>query len=149
MARSARVPLPAAKLRLIQVAKRQLAMEDDDYRTLLAAAAGVTSSRELTEAGFRQVMDAFARLGFTSTGAAANFGRRTGFASAGQVATIRRLWADFTAGEGTEATLRQWLEGHWRVSALRFLTAEQAPKVIAALRAMVRRRAGAPRTDAA
>lgn len=128
------------KLRLIQVAKRQLGMEDADYRVLLARAAGVTSSRELTEAGFRQVMDAFARLGFTSTSAATNFGRREGFASAGQVATIRRLWGEFTAGEGTDATLGQWLEKFWHVSALRFLRAEQAPKVIIALRQMTRRR---------
>lgn len=141
--------LPPEKLRLIQVAKRQLAMEDDDYRTLLAGAAGVTSSRELTEACFPQVMDAFARLGFTSTSTAANLGRRTGFATAGQVATIRRLWGVYTGGEGTDATLREWLEGHWRVSALRFVSAELAPKVITALKAMARRRSAKPRPDAA
>lgn len=134
--------LAPAKVALVQVARRRLALEDDDYRTILMAAGGVASARALTEDGFRRVMDAFARLGFQSTSAAANFGRREGFATAGQVAALRRLWRDYTGGEGTDATLGRWLERHWGVSALRFVTAAQAPKAIAALRAMLARRRG-------
>jgi hypothetical protein len=137
------------KVRLIQVAKRSLGLADDDYRSILRRVAGVSSSTQLDDSGFRQVMDSFAHLGFQSTSAAANFGRREGFATAGQVATIRRLWAAYTRGDGTDATLGKWLEGKWRVSALRFLPAEQAPKVIAALKAMHARRMAASEVQGA
>jgi hypothetical protein len=135
--------LAPAKVALVHVAKRRLAMEDADYRTVLLRAAGVESARDLTAAGFRQVMEAFALLGFQSDGAATNFGRRAGMATPGQVAAIRRLWREFTAGEGTDATLGKWLAKHWHISALRFLPAELAPKVLIALRAMCARRGGA------
>ncbi len=133
-------PLAQNKVKLIQVAKRSLGLADDDYRSILRRVAGVGSSTELDDPGFRQIMDTFAHLGFQSTSAAANFGRREGFATAGQVATIRSLWAAYTDGQGDDASLGKWLEGHWHVSALRFLTAEQAPKAIAALKAMGSRR---------
>lgn len=132
--------LPAHKLALIHVAKRQLGMDDDDYRAVLHRVAGVESARGLTDAGFRQVMEVFAGLGFTSDSAEANFGRRPNMASPGQVAAIRRLWANYTGGEGTDATLGQWLTKTWGISALRFLPAELAPKVLIALRAMCARR---------
>jgi hypothetical protein len=137
--------LPPAKIALIHVAKKRLGMEDDDYRLLLLRVAGVDSARALSVAGFHQVLEAFAMLGFTSDSAAANHGRRPGMASPGQVAAIRRLWGQFTGGEGTDASLGKWLEKHWGVSALRFLPAEIAPKVLIALRAMCGRRAAAPK----
>jgi hypothetical protein len=137
--------LPPAKIALLHVARKKLGMEEDDYRLLLLRVAGVDSARDLSEAGFRQVMEAFAMLGFTSDSAAASFGRRTGMASPGQVVAIRRLWAEFTAGEGTDATLGKWLDKHWGITALRFLPAPIAPKVLIALRAMCARRATAPK----
>lgn len=140
MGRKLKQALPVAKLSLIHVAKRQLDMEEADYRLLLLRAAGVESARDLTEAGFRQVMDAFAHLGFQSDSAARNFGRRPGMAGAGQVAAIRRLWLEYTAGTGTDATLGKWLERTWGVSALRFVTTEQAAKMLAVLKGMVARR---------
>jgi hypothetical protein len=137
--------LPSAKIALVHVAKRRLGMEDADYRTILLRVAGVESARDLTEAKFRQVMEVFVSLGFTSDSAAGNFGRRAGMASPGQIAAIRRLWTDYTGGEGTDATLGQWLTKTWHISALRFLPAELAPKVLIALRAMCARRSAAPK----
>lgn len=136
MPRKRVVPLAADKLRLVHLAKRRLGLEDDDYRRILATVAGVTSSRELTEAGFCQLLDVFARLGFTSSSAAANFGRRDGFATTGQVAAIRRLWAAYHADPTSDAALGRWLERSWGVSALRFVTADQAPRIIGVLKAM-------------
>ncbi len=129
-------PLAENKVRLIQVAKRSLGLADDDYRDILWRVAGVTSSKDLTDEDFGLLMDVFARLGFVSTSASRNFGRREGFATAGQVAAIRSLWNSYTNGQGTEQALGQWLSHTWNVSALRFVTAEQAPKIIAALRSM-------------
>lgn len=137
-----RAALPAAKLAMIHVARRKLGMEEADYRLFLLRLAGVESAGELTEAGFRQVMEGFAHLGFQSDSAARNFGRRPGMASAGQVAAMRRLWQEYTGGTGTDATLGKWLERTWGVSALRFVTADQAPKVVAILKKMVARAEG-------
>lgn len=143
MGRRKVVALSPDKIALVHVAKRRLRLEDADYRSILLRVAGVASAKDLTEAGFHQVMEAFAALGFTSDSAEANFGRRAGFATPGQVAAIRRLWGEYTGGQGTDASLGQWLSRTWGISALRFLPAGQAPKVLIALRAMCARRASA------
>jgi hypothetical protein len=135
--------LSPAKIALVHVAKKRLGLDDADYRTILLRVAGVDSARDLTEATFRQLMDVLSQLGFTSDKAAANFGYRPGMATSGQIATIRRLWADYTAGEGTDSTLGKWLAKHWGISALRFLPADLAPKAIGALHIMCARRHGA------
>ena len=138
----ARAPLAPEKVRLVQLARARVGLREDDYRSLLMRVGGVTSSRALSRDGFRLLMDAFARLGFQSDSNAENLGRRPGFATAGQVAALRRLWSDYTGDEGTEGELGRWLERTWGVSALRFLSAEQGPKAVSAMRAMCRRRAG-------
>jgi hypothetical protein len=134
---------------LVHVARRRLGLEDTDYRAILLRVAGVDSATRLDDAGFRMVMDAFAAMGFQSDSAARHFGRRPGMASAGHVAAMRRLWADYTQGEGTDATLGKWLERTWGVSALRFVTAEQAPKVLAVLKGMTARRSAGAAPHAA
>jgi hypothetical protein len=53
-----------SKLKLIQVARRDLDMTDEDYRDLLQRSGGVKSSTELTLEGFDAVMAEFKRLGF-------------------------------------------------------------------------------------
>ena len=128
------------KVALVHVARRRLGLDEADYRAILLRVAGVDSATRLDDDGFRQLMDVFAAMGFQSDSAARNFGRRPGMAGSGHVAAIRRLWQEYTHGEGTDATLGKWLERTWGVSALRFLTAEQAPKVVAVLKGMVARR---------
>jgi len=49
---------------LIHVAKSHLNMDDKTYRVFLHATAGVESSKELTPATFKMVMDGFYELGF-------------------------------------------------------------------------------------
>ncbi|WP_096701622.1 regulatory protein GemA [Magnetospirillum sp. 15-1] len=124
------------QLSLIHVAKAQLCMEEDDYRAILRRFGGVESSANLDPSGFARVMDAFTRLGFRSDFSKRNFGERAAMASPRQVALIRDLWTEYTGGEGTDATLGKWLERTFKVSSLRFLTAECAPKAITALKAM-------------
>ncbi|MEO8343374.1 MAG: regulatory protein GemA [Gallionella sp.] len=53
-----------SKLKLIQVAKHDLGMTDENYRALLMRIAGVKSSRDLTEEGFDAVMAELKRMGF-------------------------------------------------------------------------------------
>ena len=44
-----------------------LGLDDQAYRQMLLNVAGVTSSRDLSEAGFRKVMKHFERCGFQSS----------------------------------------------------------------------------------
>lgn len=127
--------LPAACIQQVQIARKRLNMSDADYRALLQRVAGVTSSTELTQAGFALVMDEFARLGFISTArheAAMQENRASWAASYAQRSKIAAMW-DKWKGKHDPDGLRRWLEHHHGVSDLRFVSAEKARKVIGAL----------------
>jgi hypothetical protein len=128
--------LAPSKRAIIGVARRQLALTDEDYRSILGLYAGVHSATELDQAGFTAVMARFAELGFQSTSARRPIPARNGMATPGQTSLIRHLWAECTAGKGTDASLGKWLERQFGVSSVRFVTREQAPKVIGGLKAM-------------
>jgi hypothetical protein len=129
------------QLSLIHLAKSRLGLEEEDYRAILARFGRVKSAKDLDQAGFKDVMDAFTRLGFVSDFSRQNFGERPGMASSRQVAMIRSLWLEYTADTGTEASLGKWLTGKFKVSALRFLPADAARNAITALKAMNARKA--------
>lgn len=138
--------LTAKKISLLRVAKERLGLADENYRSLLMAYGGAASARDLDERGFAMVMDRFRSLGFTSDARKRTFGDRHDMASPAQVDHIRTLWAE-VATNPTEAHLGAWLE-RFGVSALRFLDAATAPKVIAALKAWRSRLDSAPRASA-
>jgi phage gp16-like protein len=130
-----RSTLSAVCIQQVQIARKRLNMSDADYRALLQRAAGVTSSTELTQAGFALVMDEFARLGFISTArheAAMQESRASWAASYAQRSKIAAMW-DKWKGRHDPDGLRRWLEHHHGVSDLRFVSAEKARKVIGAL----------------
>lgn len=129
------------KVRIIHVARRQLHLSEEDYRSILNLFGGVQHAAELTNGGFTAVMGRFTALGFQSTSPRRPLSQRRGMASSGQTSLIRQLWAEFTGETGTEADLGKWLERQFGVSALRFVAADLAPKVIAALKAMKVKRA--------
>ena len=52
------------KLAVIHIVKRELELSDEEYRNILQMAAGVNSAKELDEAGFRRLMQFFARSGY-------------------------------------------------------------------------------------
>lgn len=123
-----------ARLALLRVAKQQLAMSEEDYRALLRRNGHVESAKDLSREGFDAVMEEFSRLGFESTSRRQAFGRpRFMMASPGQCAHILKCWGLVTEGSGTPQTLDKWLSNRFDVSALRFLDASKAPKVIGAL----------------
>lgn len=133
--------LDPKKLRLIQLARRRLGLEESAYRDILWRAAGVRSAKDLDDWGFAQLMYIFERLGFKSDFAEANLGNRDGMASPPQIAFMRDLWSKFTDGEGDDASLGKWLEGRFGVSSLRFVDAPTARKAIGGLIAMNKRKA--------
>lgn len=122
------------QIALVHVAKRQLGLEDEEYEALLARA-GASHANQLTAGGFRILMAAFEDLGFQSTSPRRPMGLRRDRASDAQITCIRAMWAQCTGGDGTEKGLQTWLEGKFKVSSVRFVSAADAPRVIAALRA--------------
>jgi len=132
------------QLALVHIAKARLGVPDDEYREILRDHCGVETSKDLDAEGFGLLMALFRQWGFLSDWEKANFGDRPGMATARQVAFIRHLWDEYTAGQGSDAQLGTWLDKHFGVSALRFLDAAGAGKAITALKAMAaRKRAGA------
>lgn len=125
-----------SKIAVIQVARQQLGLSEDDYRSILWNHAGVASSKDLDDNGFEAVMFRLSELGFRSTWNQANLGYRAGMATPRQIAFIRRLWSEYTNGEGTDAALGKWLESKFKVSSIRFIPADRAQKIIGALKSM-------------
>jgi hypothetical protein len=126
------------QLKLIKVAVRQLGLDDQTYRQLLARVAGVESSTKLSQRQFGLVLEELGRLGFKSTSPRKPFAARSrpGFATNAQVALIRRLWLEWAGAEAGYKGLDTWISKTFRVDALRFLSLDDAPGAIAALRAM-------------
>lgn len=127
-----------AQLRLLHTAKSQLGLEEDTWRSVLVRCGRVASSKDLDRAGFESVLAFLRHVGFDPvTPHGPSFGKRAGFASPGQVELIRELWREYCrAAAFNEETFNKWLLSKWHVASLRFLTAEAAPKVITALKAM-------------
>ncbi len=95
-------------------------------------------------------MARFEKLGFRSTSPRRPLPARVGMASPAQSSLISQLWAECTDNEGTEAGLGKWLEKVFKVSSIRFVTVELAPKVISGLRSMkAKRKSGKVRDHSA
>lgn len=124
----------------LHVAKKQLGLDDAAYRAILFGAACVTSAKDLDGFGFELVIQCFTELGWKPRMRSPFHGFRAGMASPSQLALIRALWGEYTGGAGTERGLGTWLQRQFRISDTRFITAELAPKVITALRAMAKQR---------
>lgn len=127
---------------LIHVAKAKLDLNEDMYRSALIEIGGVTSLTDLDLGGFEALMGFFEYMGFTPlTAKGQNYGARTGMASFAQIEFIRSLWVEYTRGKSDEDGLNKWLESKWKISSLRFLRKDTAPKIITALKAMKSRAA--------
>ena len=127
------------QLAVVHIAKKELGLSEEEYRSILLNVAGARSSTELDSIAFQLVMEHFRSCGWEARDAGRSYGFRPGMASPGQLALIRDLWDEYTAGEGTDRQLGKWLERTFKVSDLRFLSVDQTPKAIGALRAMVAR----------
>lgn len=110
---------------LLAVARKRLGMVEEGWRELLREHGGVNHSRDLDDDGFDRVMLRLRQLGFTSSYWQAGYGERRDMASPHQLHKIRALWRG-AVDQPTEAHLHAWLEKMFKVSALRFLTAEYA-----------------------
>lgn len=57
-------PVTPSQIKLLQVARRSLGLEEQDYRNVLGIYGGVGSAKALTQAGFDRVMTHLKRIGF-------------------------------------------------------------------------------------
>ena len=134
------MPLSNSQNRIIHVAKAKLKLHDDTYRAALVHIAGVTSSTELDQEGFEAVMGFFNYMGFKpleKTGP--SYGNRPGMASFAQLELIRALWREWSGSldmDVDQSGLTTWLKRSFKRDSLRFVTATDARKIIAALKMM-------------
>ena len=124
------------KYSIIHVAKKQLGLDDDAYRAVLAGA-GLTSSKDIkTTTQFNTVMSAFQRLGFKSTwvGKPINtVSGAPGMISKRQEYYIKGLWL-LASRFKDEASLRKIVKHIGKVDDISFLPKRSASAVILALR---------------
>lgn len=123
------------RVALIHVARSRLAMTETEYRNMLRRIADVSSSKDLTDKGFADVMDELRRRGFESTGhqkQCAEESRRRTHATSAQRHFMRKLWTAWKGRDDPDG-FRRWLAKHFGCSHPKFISATLAPKVIAAL----------------
>ena len=131
-------------IQILHVAKRECALNDEAYRTLLYGAAGVQSARDIkTWQQYNYVLKAFANLVFkvkagksAQTGlkkTAPQTGRSGDWISARQEYYIRGLW-DLASRAKDEASLQAMLQRIAGVKYIQWISKDNATKVILALR---------------
>jgi hypothetical protein len=59
--------ISAAQKKLLHTAKSALGLDDENYRAILRAEAGVESSNDLDNGGLNRVLKRFGKLGFNNT----------------------------------------------------------------------------------
>lgn len=159
--------LSKKQITILHVAKSKLGWDDDTYRDVLFANAGVRSAKSLDYKGFLAVMEHFKVCGFTVNGRRrktddgknTNGGPRSsvggrsprpGMATDAQLRKIKAVWLTlagsyYTLGQEWRA-LRGFLKKRFRVEHENFLTFEVAWQVIEAVK-KIGQRSGAKRLE--
>lgn len=135
-----------ALLQKVQIARRQLALAEDDYRAILARVTGRASSRDCTERQLEAVLGEFKRLGWVPKAGKSGGG---GYDKP-HVRKIYALWQDACRlgafGDTSKSTLRAFVERQTRPApgqrgrdAPEFCSPTEANRVSEGLKAMIRR----------
>ncbi|MEW5750322.1 gp16 family protein [Pseudomonas lactis] len=121
-------------IKLIHVARRELRMDDDTYRLLLAGMTGLdgaTSTADLSVPNLLRVLEQLKLRGFKVR---PNNQPKRPLADDVQSKKIRSLWLTLhelgAVRDPSEAALAKFVLGMTRVSALQWLTTAQASRVI-------------------
>lgn len=128
----------------IHVAKKQLDLDEDDYRAMLRAEAGVASARDLDDAGARRVMLWFDNHGFKRTGTS----KGTAADRRPIVQKARALWISLhqldEVSNRSDKALDAFAKKVTGKDTLHFCTNGEAGKVVEALKAWAERVGWAP-----
>lgn len=123
----------------IHIAKSQLHLDEDTYRAMLTAQTGKNSTKNMTLTELRTVFEHLKTVGFKTTPAkGTNLKRETNMANDDQSKLIRHLWLSLhDLGEvknPSEQALAKYVERQTGISALQWLTIDQASMVIESLK---------------
>jgi hypothetical protein len=138
--------MPVQKLLAkIHIAKKQLALDEDNYRNALESQTGKRSAAVMTEREIIKCINHFMSLGFQPHSKPKKYDdlppRDSYDATPGQRRLIEVLWHEVYRGNEEKKHLRQFLWNHFKVSEVRFIRDKDlAYKIIEALRAMQNRR---------
>ncbi len=132
------------KLARVHIARKELALTEDSYRSVLARITGHESAGDCTDAQLDAVLAEFKRLGWTP-----KVKRPTS-----SVPHVRKIYAQWTAMKpllrnASDAALRSFVERQTGKSSPEWLDAAQANMVIEALKAWQGRLSSATVKEAA
>ena len=126
-----------AELAQIHIAKKDLGLDDDTYRSMLFTVARVHSSKDLDFHGRKRVLAHMKARGWKNKPAAKAKSTRP-LASDDQSKKIRALWIELrdagAVNDPSEAALAAYVRRMTKVSALQWLSVEQASRVIESLK---------------
>lgn len=122
-------------IRLIHVAKRELALDEETYRAALALAVpGKTSAKDMTTVELEKALEALKKKGFQIRRTA---GSRP-LADDAQSKKLRALWLEMAAQgivkRAEESALAAYVKRLTGVDALQWLNTDQASRVIETLK---------------
>lgn len=121
--------LDRKKLAVIHIVKKELALSDEQYRDTLEKVAGVRSSKDLDERGFRKLMNYFARTKYYRA-------ERDGI-------TLRQkiFVSDLKKQiKWSEPHFRNFLKKYYKKERIETLSKKEASKVIESLKNILKRR---------
>ncbi|MFJ4141452.1 gp16 family protein [Pseudomonas sp. NPDC089734] len=125
-------------IRLIHVARRELSMESDTYRLMLAGMKGLegtTSTADLSLPNLKRVLEQLKSKGFKVR---PNKKPKRPLADDPQAQKIRSLWLQLhemgTVRDSSETALAKYVFSMTKVEALQWLTTSQASHVIETLK---------------
>lgn len=131
-----RLMISRGTLAKIHIAKQQLGMDDDSYRSMLLSIAGVTSAKELDALGASQVLRHMERCGFRPI---QYFGRRP-VVSSGREAQMKKIEALLAEAGRPWSYVNGMVKRICKVDAIAFCDNEMLGKLIAALQIDANRR---------
>ena len=132
-------------IQLIHIAKNKLQLDEDTYRQMLQGLTGKASTKSMDVSDLNKVLDAMKKKGFRiSPAKKAQY--RLPLDDHTQSRKIRALWLEMAAAgivrDRSEQALARWVKRETGISALRWLSNEQASGVIEKLKKWQHRATG-------
>jgi len=138
--------MPAQKLLAkIHIAKKELTLDEETYRTALENLTGKRSAADLTNEQILKCLRHFMDLGWRPKINPKKYDDQKGdiySATPAQKRMVEAMWHDIYRGNSETKHLRQFLWNHFNVSDINFLERRAAHDVIEALKQMQARRSG-------
>ncbi|EEZ4408372.1 hypothetical protein CCZ13_02495 [Escherichia coli] len=132
-------------IQLIHIAKNKLQLDEDTYRQMLQGLTGKASTKSMDVSDLNKVLDAMKKKGFRIS-PAKKAQSRLPLDDHPQSRKIRALWLEMAAAgivrDRSEQALARWVKRETGISALRWLSNEQASGVIEKLKKWQHRATG-------